>query len=158
MENKNHNKKKQEEKNLLKQKNNKKQIEEEKEVKSQQEIVQTKIFNLSKKTLSRYQINVLLPGLKSTPTPKRNIIQLKSDIHNYTQKLRLTEFFHNAPENNNLQNFFKTKCKFTPSRNRNKDLDHQIYNLNLEGMDVCSKNNLSKMEQSELSNSLTIGL
>ena len=84
---------KQQEKTLLKQKNNYKQIEEEKEVKSQQEIVQPKIFNLSKKTLSRYQVNILLGGLKFKPTPKRNIIQLKSDIHNYTRKLRLTEFF-----------------------------------------------------------------
>ena len=138
MENQNHSKMKQQEKNLLKQKNNYKQIEEEKDVKSQQEIVQPKIFDLSKKTLPRYQVNILLRGLKFTPTPKRNIIQLKSDIHNYTRKLRLTEFFHNAPENNNLQNLFKTKSHFTPSRNRDRDLDHQIdilNNLDLEGME-----------------------
>ena len=85
MENKNYDKIKQQEKNLLKQKNNYKQTEEEKEVKSQQEIVQPKIFNLSKKTLSRYQVNILLRGFRFTPTPKRNIMQLKSDIHNYTQ-------------------------------------------------------------------------
>ena len=98
--------------------------------------------------MSRYQVNILLRGLKSTPTPKRNIIQLKSDIYNYTRKLRLTEFFHNAPENNNLQNLFKTKSHFIPSRNRDRDLDHQIdilNNLDLEGMDISSK------EQSELS-------
>ena len=154
MENKNHSKMKQQEKTLLKQKNNYKQIKIEKEVKSQQEIVQPKIFNLSKRKLSSYQVNILLRGLKFTPTPKRNIIQLKSDIHNYTRKLRLTEFFHNAPENNNLQNLFKTKSHFTPSRNRDRDLDHQIdilSNLDLEGMDISSKNNLSKTEQSELS-------
>ena len=141
MENKNHSKKKQE--NLLKQKNNNKQIAE--------EIVQPKIFNLSKKTLSKYQANILLRCLKFT---KRNIIQLKSDIHNYTRKLRLTEFFLNAPENNNLQNLFKTKSYFTPSKNRDKDLHLQIdirNNLDLEEMDICSKNNLSKIEQSELS-------
>ena len=58
-----------------------------------------------KKTLSRYEINVLLGDLKFTPTPKHSsIIKLKSDARNYTQKLRLTEFFHNAPENNNLKN------------------------------------------------------
>ena len=145
---------KQQEKTLLKQKNNYKQIEEENEAKSQQDIVQPKIFNLSKKTLSRYQVNILLRGLKFTPTPKRNIIQLKSDIHNYTRKLHLTEFFHNAPENNNLQNLFKTKSHFTPSRNRDRDLEHQIdilNNLDLEGMDISSKNNLSKTEQLELS-------
>ena len=58
----------------------------------------------------------------------------------------MTEFFHNAPENNNLQNLFKTKSNFKPSRNRDTNLDHQI-----EGMEICSKNNLSKMKQSELS-------
>ena len=66
----------------------------------------------------------------------------------------MTEIFHDAPENNNLQNLFKTKSHFTPSRNRDRDLDHQIdilNNLDLEGMDVSSKNNLSKTEQSELS-------
>ena len=106
-----------------------------------------------KKTLSRYQVNILLGGLKFTPTPKCNIIQLKSDIHNYTQKLRLAEFFHSAPENNNLQNLFKTKSHFTSSRNRDRDLDHQINilsNLDFEGMDISSKNNLSKTEQAEL--------
>ena len=56
MENKNHSKKKQQQKNLLKQKNNYKQIKEEKKVKSQQEIVLPKLFNLSKKTLSRYKL------------------------------------------------------------------------------------------------------
>ena len=66
----------------------------------------------------------------------------------------MTEFFHNAPKNNNLQNLFETKSNFTPSRNRDRDLDHQndiLNNLDLEGMDICSKNNLSKIEQSELS-------
>ena len=48
---------KQQEKKLLEQKNNYKQIEEEKEVKSQQEIVQPKIFNLSKKTLLQNPIS-----------------------------------------------------------------------------------------------------
>ena len=45
--------------------NSNKQIEEEKEVKSQQEIVQPKIFNYSKRALSRYQINILLRGINS---------------------------------------------------------------------------------------------
>ena len=62
MENKNHSKMKREEKKLLRQKNNK-QFEEEKEVKSQQEIIRPKRFNLSKKTLFRCQINISLRGL-----------------------------------------------------------------------------------------------
>ena len=64
----------------------------------------------------------------------------------------MTEFFHNAHENNNLQNLFKTKSNFTPPRNRDKDLDHQtdiLNNLDFEGMDICSKSRLSKVEQSE---------
>ena len=85
---------------LLKQNNNYKLIDKEKKVKSQQEIIQPKIFNLRKKTLSRYQVIILLRCLKFTPTPKRNVNQLKSDVHYYTRKLRSTEFYENAPENN----------------------------------------------------------
>ena len=47
-----------------------------------------------------------------------------------------------------------TKSNSVLSRNRDRDLDHQIdilNNVDLEGMGICSKNNLSKMEQSELS-------
>ena len=64
--------------------------------------------------------------------------------------MRLAQFFHNAPENNNLQNLFKTKSNFTTSWNRDRDLDHQIdilNNLDLEGMDIYSKNILAKTEQ-----------
>ena len=42
---------------------------------------------------------------------------------------------------------------FRPSRNRDRDLDHQIdilNNLDLKGMDICSKSNFFKMERSEL--------
>ena len=90
------------------------------------------MFNLSKNTLSRYQINILLCGLKFTPTPTHIGIQLKSDIHNYTRKLCLTECLI-------YKNFFETKSNFTPSRNTDKDLDHQIdvvKNLDLEGMGI----------------------
>ena len=143
MENKNHTTTKWENKNFLKQKNNK-------QIPTRD--WPSKIFNLSKKTLPRYQINILLRGWKFISTPKRDIIQLKLDIHNYTQKLRWTEFFHNAPENNDLQNLFKTKSNFTPSRNRGRGLDHQtdiLNNLYLEGINICSRCNR---------NSLTIGL
>ena len=94
-------------------------------------------------TLFRYQINILLRGLKFTPAPKLNIIQLKSDIHNYTRNLRLR----------NLQDVLKSKSNFLSSRNRDRGLDHQIgilNNLDLEGMDIFYKNTLSKMEESEL--------
>ena len=62
------------------------------------------------------------------------------------------KIFHNAPENNNLQNLFKRKSSVIPSRNKYLDLDRLVdilNNLDLEGIDVRSKSNLSKMEYSE---------
>ena len=49
------------------------------------EIVKPKIFNLSSKTLSRYQTAILLCSLKFTPTPKRNNIELKSNTKLHAQ-------------------------------------------------------------------------
>ena len=49
------------------------------------QIVKPKISNLLSKTFSSYQINILLRGLKFTPTPNRNNIELKSNIQNYTR-------------------------------------------------------------------------
>ena len=46
-----------------------------------------KCLNLSSKTLSKYQTNVLLRGLKSTPTSKRSNIEIKSNIQNYMRRL-----------------------------------------------------------------------
>ena len=56
------------------------------------EIVKPKIFNLPSRTLPRCQTDILLRGLTFTPTPKRNNIELKSNIQNYTRRLRLAEF------------------------------------------------------------------
>ena len=64
----------------------------------------------------------------------------------------MTHLLHNTSENNFSQNAFKTKSNFTPTRNRDRDLNHQtgiLNNLDLKGMELCSKNNLCKMKQSE---------
>ena len=117
------------------------------------EIIQTKIFNLSSKMLCRHQTNVLLRVFKSTPTPKRNNIELKSNIKNYTRRLRLAEFLQNK-EANDSENLFQKQSTFTPPRNRDRDLDHQIdvlKNLNFEKMETKFKSNLSNMERKELS-------
>ena len=71
------------------------------------EIAKPKIINLSSKTLSRYQTNILLRGLKFTSTPKRNNVELKSYIQNYTSRLRLAEFFHNKEANDSKEMIFK---------------------------------------------------
>ena len=68
---------------------------EDKEKNTGTEIVKPKMFNLSTKMFSRCQTNILLRVLKFTPTPKRNNIELKSNMQNYTRRLRLVEFFQN---------------------------------------------------------------
>ena len=117
------------------------------------EIVKPKIFNLSGKTLSRHQTNILLRGLKFTPTYKRNNIGLKSNIQNFTRRMRLPEFFQNK-EANDSENLFQKQSTFTPPRNRERDLDHQndvLNNLDLEKMETKYRSNLFNMEQKELS-------
>ena len=54
------------------------------------------MINLSSKPLTERQINLLRRGMKFTQTPKPNTIELKlkSDIQEFTRKLRLIEFFH----------------------------------------------------------------
>ena len=51
---------------------------EDKEKNTGTSIVKPKIFNLSSKTLSRYQTNILLYSLNITLTSKCNNIELKS--------------------------------------------------------------------------------
>ena len=119
---------------------------EDKEKNTGTEIVKPKIFNLPSKTLSRYQTNILLRGLEFTPTPKPSNIELKSNIQNYTRRLRLAEFFQNKEANDSEENLFQKQSVFTPPLNRDRDLDHQIdvlNNLNLEKMETKSKSNLS---------------
>ena len=84
---------------------------------------------MSSKTLSRYQTNVLLRSLKFTPTPKRNNIELKSNTQNYRLRLLLAEIFQNK-EASDSKNLFQMQSTFTPPRNRDRDLDHQIDVLN----------------------------
>ena len=97
----------------------------------------TKIFSLLKKTLSRYQTGISLHSLKFTTTPKRNIIQLKSDIQSFFpmhQKIIIHKIFlKRNPISHHLEIEIGIQI-------------HQIDILNnsdLEGMYICSKNNLS---------------
>ena len=73
------------------------------------QIVKPKIFSLSSKTLARYPTNVLLRGLKFTPTPKPNNIELKSNTQTYTRRLRLAEFLQNKEVNSSEENLFQKK-------------------------------------------------
>ena len=56
-------------------------------------ILSPKILNLPSYSLSKNQKKILIKGLKYTPTPKGNIIELKRNVLEFTRKLRLIEMF-----------------------------------------------------------------
>ena len=78
---------------------------EDKEKNTGTEMVKPKIFNLSSKTF-RYQSNILLRGLKFTPTPKRNNMNL-----NLTYKITRADCdllsFSKTKKQTILRTFFK---------------------------------------------------
>ena len=103
--------------------------------------------------MTERQINLLRRGLKFTPTPKPNTIELKSDIQEFTRKLRLIKFFHSENLDNSQETresvsgpLVKNKSNFYPPRNRNKFLDTTIDFINQQNLNNLSKNknNLSK--------------
>ena len=68
--------------------------------------------------------------------------------------MRLAEYFQNKDANSSDGNLLQKLSTFTPYRNRDRDLNHQIdvlNNLNLEKMETKSKSSLPNMEQKELS-------
>ena len=77
-------------------------------------MVRPKMFNLTSKTLSRYQTNILLCKLKFTPTPQRNNIELKSNIKSYKHRVQLAEFFLNKEANDSEENLFQKQSTFLP--------------------------------------------
>ena len=85
-----------------------------------------KILNFSSYSLSKNQENILIKGLKYTPTEKCNIIELKRDFVEFTRKLRLIEMFsskENEIENEVDISLVKEKSSFHPPRNRNACLN-----------------------------------
>ena len=62
---------------------------------NKQAAIHPKIINLPGTYPTDTQVCVLSKGLKFTPSPRRNTIETEKDIHDFTRKLRLTEFFAN---------------------------------------------------------------
>ena len=122
---------------------------EHKEKNTRTQVYKTKLFNLSRKKLTRYHANIFLRGFKFKPTPMHNNIELKCNIQDYMRRFRLAQLFLNKEANNSEENLFQKQSTSTPPRNWDKDLDHQIdvlNNLNLEEMETKSKYNFSIME------------
>ena len=105
--------------------NNKRNVNQDEDKNTRMQIAKPKIFNLWRKTLSRYQNNILLRRLKFTASSKYNNIVLNSNIKNYTRTLQLAEFFQIKEANNSEENLFQKQSTFTPPRNWNKDLCFQ---------------------------------
>ena len=62
---------------------------------NKQTIIHPKVINLSSTCHTDTQVSVLSKGLKFTPTPRRNTIEMEKYIHNFTRKLKLSEYFAN---------------------------------------------------------------
>jgi hypothetical protein len=55
--------------------------------------VDPKVINISKRTFSKDEIEILEKGFKFTPTPNPDNLTLEKDIDEFCRKLRLREFF-----------------------------------------------------------------
>ena len=119
---------------------------------------QNKFFNLSNTTLSKYQTSILLRGLKFTPTPQSNSIQLTCDLKTFAHKLRLTEYFddHNVTTiDQKNESLVQGKSMFYPPRNRNKELETHISfinNIDIANEKSNKKSNFSPKEWTKLRN------
>ena len=85
-----------------------------------------KVINISGKNIDKDIKNVLIKyGLKFTPIPQRNLIELRTDIRKFCRKLRLIEFFAEEPTivDNSL---VKLESTFHPNINRDPILDTYI--------------------------------
>lgn len=112
-----------------------------------------KVFNLSNRVLNETEIKLLSKGLKYTPTPRMNNEQLKTDIKEYTRKLRLKEYFNEDDDDStqNLneeqeQDLVRNKSDFNPKRGRNQTLDTVCNTL-----DIFQLSNVPRQTKSNLS-------
>ena len=106
-----------------------------------------KIINLSKRKLLDNEKKVLNKGLKFTPVPPScDSNELKSDIHEFTQKLRLAEYFEGMEDED--ISLRRNRSDFVPPRNRNASLEKCIQTVEDFPLEPQKKTkiNLSKME------------
>ena len=115
-----------------------------------------KMLNLSNKILSQQYVNVLCRGLKFTPAPLPNKIELENNVQQFLHKLRLLEFFYKENNKSFDDSILKNKSAFNPPRNRDKILDQNIdslNSLNFRNLQKAPKSNLSKLEWAAIKDS-----
>ena len=117
-------------------------------------IIHPKVLNLSSVSLTPSQIQILSIGLRFTPTPQRNLLEIEKDIEDFTRKLRLVGFFSENPELDiRDSSLVKNKSNFCPPQNRNSTLESVIKFLQKQGFyeeDFKNKSNISKHEWQDI--------
>ncbi|VDI01996.1 Hypothetical predicted protein [Mytilus galloprovincialis] len=74
--------------------------------------IDPKVINLSSTKLDNSQIDLLIKGFKFTPTPTPNTTILKSDIQQFSRRLRLPEYFGNGKFDDG--SLVRNESTFTP--------------------------------------------
>ncbi|CAG2256476.1 unnamed protein product [Mytilus edulis] len=120
--------------------------------------IDPKVINLSSTKLDNSQIDLLIKGFKFTPTPTPNTTILKSDIQQFSRRLRLREYFGNGKFDDG--SLVRNKSTFTPNTGRDEYLDSFIDTISKLPINYHNtKQNLSRREkksQEELKNNPSI--
>lgn len=113
-----------------------------------------KIINLSGRDLNETEIGLLKHGLKFTPTPKKDNVDLIADTDEFCRKLRLKEFFQNSADED--ESFVRNKKGFRPPHNRDKHLEEYITCLKSSAIsnngETRINNNLPVSQQHAINN------
>ena len=88
-------------------------------------------------------------GLKFTPTPRSNYVELRSDVKNFCRKLRLIEYSANENDSTNQNDLdsslVKNPSNFNPPPNRDTILDTYIDYLTKYPFDETYQNKKKKI-------------
>ena len=105
---------------------------------------------MSSVSLTPSQIQILRKGLQFTPTPQRNLPEMKKGIKDFTGTLRLADFFSENPELDTPDSsLVKSKSNFCPPQNRNSPLESVIKFLQKQSFyeeNFKNESNISKNE------------
>ncbi|CAG2230443.1 unnamed protein product [Mytilus edulis] len=111
--------------------------------------IDPKVINLSSTKLDNSQIDLLIKGFKFTPTPTPNTTILKSDIQQFSRRLRLREYFGNGKFDDG--SLVRNKSTFTPKTGRDEYLDSFIDTISKLPINYHNtKQNLSRREKKSL--------
>ena len=107
---------------------------------------------MSSRELSNEEIKLLERGLKFTPTPKQNRSELKTDIQEFSRKIRLLEYFNDQQPNGDDKSLVKNPSNFVPPMSEDKYLNIFIEattNYHKQHA-TAKKSNLTRGEQNAL--------